>query len=170
MLLSYIRTALLGRYDPKTESARIRPTHPDHQGQVDAHRQAALVALAHVERLEGDYASAGGNYREALRISETLSSTEIIAGALGSLAQLALDQANWQEAETMARKALVASEKIGHQLFIAADCLCLVQSLVQQGKKAEGLPYIQRCVDTFARLQQADQLQIAQTLLIECRS
>ena len=57
---------------------------------------------------------------------------------MGNLANLALHEETWPEAETLAREALTLSEAVQRKELIAADNHRLAIALVQQGRKAGG--------------------------------
>jgi tetratricopeptide (TPR) repeat protein len=128
-----------------------------------------LSSLASAERESGDLDSAERDYREALRISRILGNQEGVAMDTGNLAALALDRQDWPGGETLARKALLLSEKIGRQELIGSNLNRIAKSLVAQGKKAEALPYAQRAVEIFIRLN-SPRLGDARGVLAECES
>lgn len=129
----------------------------------------ALNALARAEQLSGDYSASERDYREALRIARAVGNAEMIAGILGRLAELALDQKDWLQAETLAREALALSEKVGRMELIASNYQRIAKALARQGEAAEGLPYAQRAVEIYERLGSPD-LENARTTLRECES
>lgn len=143
------------------ESLGLRRSMP-YQGSDTA---IALTALAHIERHLGNHAGAQSLYHEALIIAQVVDNPEIIAGTLGSLAQLALDQQNWPEAERLTHESLTVSEMIGNQIFIASDCMCMARALFHGGKFTESLRYIYRGIDIFSKLQQHEHLNDAKEFL-----
>ena len=126
-----------------------------------------LNSLAAAEKLSGDLAAAERDYREALRIARAGGHAEGEAICTGNLAELALNREDWLGAETLAREALLLSEKVGRQELIAVNCRHLAKALVQQGKPVEALPYAQRAVEIFTQLGSPN-LEVARALLAEC--
>ncbi|HJP91886.1 MAG TPA: tetratricopeptide repeat protein [Pyrinomonadaceae bacterium] len=128
-----------------------------------------LNDLAGSERISGDLKGAERDYREALRIALAVGYDEGVAYITGNLVALALDRADWPNAEVLAHQALPLAEKIGRQELIAGDCNRLAIALVRQGKKAEALPHAQRSVEIFTRLG-SPFLAEARKTLAECES
>jgi tetratricopeptide (TPR) repeat protein len=126
-----------------------------------------LNDIASVERLSGDYAAAEHDYREALQIDNKINHREGAAVRLGNLAGLALARQDWRSAEQRAREALPLADAVGSQHLIAILSLHLAKALLQQGRKAEGLPYAQRAVEILAKLRSPN-LADAQAALKEC--
>lgn len=115
----------------------------------------------------GDYNAAERDYREALRISTNVRSLEGIAACTGNLAEVALLQNRWAEAELLARTALSYSESIGGLELQAHDTHRLARALISQGKRADALPYARRAVDIYQILGLPN-LANAKEVLFEC--
>jgi len=129
----------------------------------------ALNDIALVEQFSGDFAAAKLDFREALRIAQAVGSDNGVANCTGKLAGLALEQAEWAEAETWAREAIALAEKLGRKELIAADCARLARALDKQGKATEGRPYAQRAVDFLDELGSPN-VEEARAILKECES
>jgi len=111
-----------------------------------------LSSIADVESYMGDYAAAERDYREALRVAKKVNYREGVALHTGNLAVLALDRKDWRGAEQWVREALPLCEAIGRQELIASSCDVLAESLAQQGRKSEGLPFSRRAVAIYTQL------------------
>ncbi len=122
---------------------------------------------AEVERASGDFTSAERDFQEALRIAKKVNYREGVVSYTGNLANLALDQNQWIEAEEWAREALSLSEALGRLESIAINCALLSKAFARQGRQIEGLPYAQRAVAIFTKLRHRD-LAEAQATLKEC--
>ena len=83
-----------------------------------------------------------------------------------NLAELALDREQWQDAEGLARDALLLAEKVGHKEPIASHCMRLAKALARQNRPSEGLHHALRAVATFTELRSLD-LAEAQAVLAE---
>lgn len=129
----------------------------------------ALHQLANAERASRDYVSAERDYREALRVASMVGFSEAVAACTGNLAGLALERKDWPRAEKFAREALPLSEMLGRQELIAIDCERVAIALLRQGKATEGLPYAQRAVDIYTRLNSPN-LESARATLRECEA
>lgn len=125
-------------------------------------------SVSEVQRLQGDFAAAERDYKEALRIAKKVENREGIAAITGKLASLALDREDWPQAEKLAQQAFDMAEKLKKHSMIGVNCLRLVQSLARQGKAAESLDYARCAGDIFSRLRQSDELEKAQAALREC--
>lgn len=125
--------------------------------------------LARAEYLSGNYAAAEQDYREALRVASVIDYVEGKAYITGNLAELALDQEAWPEAETLAREGLSLSERVGRLEMIAGDCHRLAKVLVRQRKLAEARSFAQRAVEIFTRLS-SPKLEAARATLDECNA
>ena len=128
-----------------------------------------LSTLADAESASGDYAAAEEHYREALRVSRAVGDAEGVAGYTGNLAALALDRKVWPIAETLAREALLLTEKVGRQELIASNNHRLAKALLRQGRAAEALPHAQKAVDIYTRLGSPN-LTAAHAILTDCEA
>ncbi len=127
----------------------------------------AINALATVERDAGDLEAAERYYREALRIAYAVSDDEGVAIYTGNLASLALMRKDWLESESLARKALKLSERVGRQELIASNFYRLAKSLVRQGRHTDAHLYVEYAVDIFTKLG-SPRLENARAILAEC--
>ncbi|MFN8411432.1 MAG: tetratricopeptide repeat protein [Anaerolineales bacterium] len=138
----------------------------------------SLKEISIVEHKTKDYDTAERDYREALHIAKKIDDQEIIAIIIGRLAELALDRAQWSEAESLAREALALAEKVGRQELIAIDCHHLAKAIVRAISESplpasqrdvrlqEALSLSRRAIEIYTRLR-SPRLQSAQELLAE---
>jgi tetratricopeptide (TPR) repeat protein len=139
------------------------------RGVEDADSARILNDVATIGRLSGDFAGAEQDYREALRIATNAQYPKGVLHITGNLSALALDRGDWPAAERIARDALALSERIGRQELIGLNCKRLAQSLVRQGRSAEGLPYARLATEIFTKLRHRH-LAEAQATLKECET
>jgi tetratricopeptide (TPR) repeat protein len=136
----------------------------------DSHDVAiGLNALANAEKDAGNFAAARQDYQHALALAQQLTYQEGIAYITGNLAELALRQALWTEAETLAQQALQLSETVGRHDLIALDCQRLAKILVQQQRLDEAKPFAQRAVEIYEQLRMPGYMQAAQAILAACK-
>ncbi|HEX2207507.1 MAG TPA: tetratricopeptide repeat protein, partial [Longimicrobium sp.] len=120
-------------------------------------------------RLEsGDFTGAERDYREALRVATLNSNSEMMAGIPGNLAELALRQDKYREAEGLAREAVERSENLGRQELISGNAHRLAQALLHQGDPAAALPYALRATEIATRLRLPDE-EVSRALLEDCK-
>lgn len=95
--------------------------------------------------------------------------TESIAIHTCNLAELALENKDCAEAESLARKALQLSSSIHHQDLIAHASLVLSQSLMHTGAILEAQGYAKRAFDIYTLLN-SPELTAARGVLAECEA
>lgn len=128
-----------------------------------------LNSLAGARVDTDDLAGAERDYREALRVATVNSHVEMMAGIPGNLAELALRQDSYGEAELLARKALELSQSLGRQQLISANARRLASALLQQRKPTEALPYAWRAVEIATRLRLPTE-EISREVLAMCEN
>ena len=134
----------------------------------DSHEVSSVLNdLGESASLSGDLVAAEMNYREALRVARIAGYAEGEAYITGNLANTALQQEDWSNANQLAQEALLLSEKIGRQELIAAQCYHLAKAFLGQGKIGEARPHAQRAVAIFTQLG-SPELDIAFKILEEC--
>lgn len=127
-----------------------------------------LNKLAGTERLLGDFQNAMRDYRQALHIAKSLDFREGVADITGNLAALAFEHDDLREAEFLCRDALTFSEEVGRLDLIGQNSGRLAAYLLEQGKKAEALPYAQRAIEVFSQLD-SPYLEDARKILKQCQ-
>ncbi len=101
-------------------------------------------------------------------MARSLPDPRTAAISTGNLALLALDRAQWAEAERLARESMGLVESLGHKQWIAFVCRILAQSLARQGRGAEGRCHAGRGVAIFTELR-SPELAKAEAVLTECQ-
>ncbi len=127
----------------------------------------ALNSLAEAETYTGDLALAEQHYQEGFQLAKQKNYLKSLAVIACNLAQLAVRQGKWGEAETRALEAFKQLEAFQSQDLTARNSLTLARALAQQGRSAEGLPYAARAVEIYTRIRSSE-VEEAQTLLKEC--
>ncbi len=124
-----------------------------------------LDSLASVEKANGDHDAAERDYREALRIAKIIKDDEGTAIYTGNLAALVLDGEQWAEAESLAREAIVLSEKFERQELIGYYSNVFAKARLKQNRNLEeALSYARRAVEIFTRLHYSELPEAQKTL------
>lgn len=124
-----------------------------------------LNSLAEAERENKDYHAAEHDYLEALRLARKFDDQALIVLCIGNLGALALAQAQWDKAESLAREALPLAERVGRQEMIARDCNTIAKAIFKQNKNLEeALIFAQRAVEVFTRSRHPNLSEAKQTL------
>ena len=129
---------------------------------------SALNSLAGINQVQGKYAAAERDFREALRIAKRINDRVGTSIYTGNLGELALDRECLADAEELTREALALAEEVGGQEMIGGHCTKLALALARQGRRQEGLSYACRAVEILTKLRQPDELEKAHAALIEC--
>ena len=141
----------------------LRNLSPESKGGI----ASALHDIAITEQAIKNYDIAEHDYRTALNILTKENDQAGIAAITGSLASLDLDRERWAKAETLAREALVLSEKVGRQELIASNCHRIAKALFKQNRNLEeALSMSRRAIEIYTRLK-SPSLQSAQKTLAE---
>lgn len=130
----------------------------------------ALNDLANAEGSAGDFDSAEGHAREALRVAQAAKDEEGVAIYTGNLAEITLQREKWAEAELLSREALRLAEDVGRRELIASNCNRLARALLENGRKDEAVIYARRAVEMFTHLGLSSQLEVARASLEEAES
>lgn len=128
-----------------------------------------LNALAEARKQAGELSAAEADYRAALHLAQKLDHREGIASFTGNLADLALTNKNFLQAEELARQALAISVAIGRQELIASHNHTLAGALHGQHQNSAALPHARIAVEIFSRLASRD-LAEAQATLAACEA
>ena len=128
-----------------------------------------LDALASSERLHGNLDSAQRHYEEALRIATDARNEVGIATSKAGLSDLAMDRRDWEGAEKLVKEGLDLADRIQHKKLIASNCIRIAKLLVQQGRKSEAHPHVERAVKLCYELRLPD-LDEALSILKECKA
>jgi nucleoside phosphorylase/tetratricopeptide (TPR) repeat protein len=123
--------------------------------------------LASVERSAKNYIAAEHNYREAIRISESIDDKYGVAIYTSNLSALMLEHEDWPAAQALAQEALKLSESLGAAYSIGLCCYYIAKALARQGLPQEGLPYARRAVKILSGIKSSE-LKEAQAVLAEC--
>jgi tetratricopeptide (TPR) repeat protein len=128
----------------------------------------AICAVANAEWKTDDFEGAARDYREALRVARAVGFKVGIASYTGKLADVALENEDWSNAECLLLESLPLAEDLGIQPLIADDCCRLAIAMLRQGKeKNKCLQYAKRAVDIFTEIKSIN-LKVAKAILIEC--
>ena len=128
-----------------------------------------LNSLAIAKQPAGKLIAAEADYRAALLLAQKLNFREGIAIYTGNLAELALKNKDFLQAEELARLALPISVAIGRQELIADHNHKLAAALHDQQKSSAALPHARIAVEIFSRLA-APNLAEAQATLAACEA
>jgi tetratricopeptide (TPR) repeat protein len=126
----------------------------------------ALRYLADCLRLRGEFKKAERCLRESRSNATEIFDAESVAAATGMLAQLALDQRQWEDAEQLAREALDSFRDFDLR-GPAIQSMRLAEALARQGRGIEGRPRAEYAVATLTNLR-AKELAQAQAALAAC--
>ena len=138
-----------------------------------------LSDLASGEVLIKDFRSAKVYYHEALKIAEKNENKVVISAINGLLAELALRQEKWEDAEKLSKEALSLSEAIEANLQIGLNSLRLAKALARRDLELiddqnihqiniqrikDAIPNAKKAVEIFTKLRYMDQFE-SQNLL-----
>ncbi len=129
----------------------------------------ALNSLASTKQAAGNLAGAERDFHKALALAQKRNFREGIAIYTGNLAEVAFSRRNWQQAEKLARQALVISSSLGRQELIAAHNQELARALLAQRRTKVALPHAKVAMNIFSRLA-SPYLAEAQATLAACEA
>lgn len=127
----------------------------------------SLNSLAETERLALHREQAKLHFDEALELARSIEGDQRIAKITGNLAQLAIDQRDWNTAQKLATTALELSERTEHRELIASNSLRLSNALIEQNLAQRALPLIQRAQALFKTLNSVKSIE-SEKLRIRC--
>ncbi len=107
-------------------------------------------------------------FQKALDMSINLNYNDGIATYTGNLANVALDQEHWEEAEIRARDALELAEKLGRKLIIGNALVYIGRALIGQKRYREAITYLQESIAIYTHLS-SPRINEANELLIKCK-
>ena len=131
---------------------------------------SCLNSLGAVKQYAGEHTAAERDYVEAMSIARRVGADTILAGVLGNLSDLKMNQQLWEQAEPFAREALFLAEKVGRKQLIAKDCLRLARACHSCKRHEEAVPLAERAIVIFGALRIIEKQQEAELLLKEITS
>jgi tetratricopeptide (TPR) repeat protein len=126
----------------------------------------ALGYLADCLRRRREFKKAESCLRQSVSNARKIFDSELLTSGTGKLAQLALDQRQWENGEQLAREALESCKDfdLGGS---ALQSMRLAEALARQGRGIEGRPHAEYAVATFTNLRSKELAQ-AQAALGAC--